>query len=509
MKSKIILFTKWFLLAAVLQSAAIFVTMVLWQPSSSDSLVAPSDSTVYNIPIISSDSTVLVYGTTDGNSPNLFLLLSIDSGNAVVNITALPEDLTGSYIGTTDTITSWHNVMSYASVKTAVNSALGTDIDKAMYLDATAFAQLIDFIKLPALDFDTGITYTDESGTLRYTINEGSINMTTNQFLSLLTYLASDEDYELIANLFSQIISAKGYDILLEQRDELASLIIEIAQTDFKYSEISSTNSTLLAVLSGEDEVTRPLSFKYTADDFGYNIYDKEDFLQYFQTLEAIILNIKEQLTKKAEDLGLWDIGFVDLESPVQGLPSAISIVMRLSDKIVDEIDIMPTHQYFHHYRTLNAFLDSCTLQLGNLLAKNGYLYLPIASSQSINGYQGLYSHKKIACFCGLGTIGKSDLFLHKEFGPRVRIATILTDCHFDSPEVKPEYLCGDCMICSTHCPALAITGQKWEGEPSRDILFDPAACSSHMKKEFKMIGRGAVCGICMAKCPQYTPTNK
>ena len=33
------------------------------------------------------------------------------------------------------------------------------------------------------------------------------------------------------------------------------------------------------------------------------------------------------------------------------------------SDHVMDEVNTGPTHRYFHHYRTVNAFLDMCALK--------------------------------------------------------------------------------------------------------------------------------------------------
>ena len=46
-------------------------------------------------------------------------------------------------------------------------------------------------------------------------------------------------------------------------------------------------------------------------------------------------------------------------------LPYAVSIVVKLSDYVVDEIDGAPTFAYFQHYRTVNAFIDRAILQTG------------------------------------------------------------------------------------------------------------------------------------------------
>lgn len=202
--------------------------------------------------------------------------------------------------------------------------------------------------------------------------------------------------------------------------------------------------------------------------------------------------------------LGVADIGFA---KPEDGpLPYAVSLVVKLSDAVVEEITDAPTHSYFHHYRTVNAFLDQAMLRLGMLLEQQGYRYLPVGASQSINTpgkyYEGRYSHKKVACLAGLGTIGCSDLFLHKQYGPRVRLGTVFTDCELESPTIHEFDPCANCGRCVAACPSGAIKGGVFSPETGRDALLDPKRCSDFMKERFRDIGRGAVCGICMAVCP-------
>ena len=131
------------------------------------------------------------------------------------------------------------------------------------------------------------------------------------------------------------------------------------------------------------------------------------------------------------------------------GLPYAISFVIPLSDSIIEGITTEPTHTYFHHYRTVNALIDNLSLRCGLLLAKNGYNYAPVPASQSVNGLQGIFSHKYAAVSSGLGFIGKSGLFVSSDFGPRVRLGTILTDCPLTSDLPVLDCQCGDCRLCA------------------------------------------------------------
>ena len=234
--------------------------------------------------------------------------------------------------------------------------------------------------------------------------------------------------------------------------------------------------------------------------------------------MERDILQIEETLRAMLLADGVADVGFCRLETEdlrqmeedglgVGACRYGMSIAARLSDAVVEEITDAPTHTYFHHYRTVNAFLDREILKAGFFMEQQGFRYLPVAASQSINKngwtYQGRFSHKHLACHCGMGTIGKSSLFLHNRFGPRVRLASLFTDCPFPQEPVTPVSVCGGCTLCRDACPAGAISGEEWRAGKPREELFSPEKCSQHMKKAYQHIGRGAVCGICMRVCPK------
>ena len=211
---------------------------------------------------------------------------------------------------------------------------------------------------------------------------------------------------------------------------------------------------------------------------------------------------MQNKITEFLKSHGAAQVGFCRAEDNPFSLPYAISYTIPLSDAIIDGIDSAPTHTYFHHYRSVNALIDHLSLRCGLMLAQNGYRYAPIPASQSVNGMQGIYSHKMAAVSSGLGTIGKSSLFLSSENGPRVRLGTILTDCEFEVCENSVISKCGDCTLCRDNCPAMAIRGKEWTPDCSRDDIIDAKACSDYMKKAFQHIGRGSVCGICMRVCP-------
>lgn len=217
-------------------------------------------------------------------------------------------------------------------------------------------------------------------------------------------------------------------------------------------------------------------------------------------------MNIEEQVKQLLAGFGC-DFGFAKVDDGPEGLPYAISIAVPLSDAVIDEIDGAPTYTYFHHYRTVNAYIDRILLQTGLLLQSKGYRYIPIAASQSVPSsgertHMGRYSHKKAAVLAGLGSIGKNSLFLHPVHGPRVRLGTLFTDCPLTVEEHKPLTACLDCDLCVKACPAGAIKGVPWRAGIARSEMFDANACNSYMRDHFMGIGRGSVCGICIKVCP-------
>ncbi|MBR5236512.1 MAG: epoxyqueuosine reductase [Clostridia bacterium] len=213
-----------------------------------------------------------------------------------------------------------------------------------------------------------------------------------------------------------------------------------------------------------------------------------------------MVNELKELLSTQ----GMTEVGFAAVTPPEEyaALTHAVSLVLPLSDAVIDTIKTAPTHTYFHHYRTVNAYLDRLALSVGLFLQNRGYRYVCVPASQSINGFSGLFSHKEAAVSAGLGVIGRNALFLSEKYGPRVCLATILTDADLSLgfKALSKKDPCANCQACVRACPAMAISGKSYK-EGSNDII-DRSACSEHMKRAYQKIGRGVVCGLCMSVCP-------
>ncbi|MBU0477839.1 hypothetical protein KKC91_04645 [bacterium] len=73
-----------------------------------------------------------------------------------------------------------------------------------------------------------------------------------------------------------------------------------------------------------------------------------------------------------------------------------------------------------------------------------------------------VFLQMRIAAFCaGLGEIGYSKMFLSPEFGPRQRLAAIITDAPLDPDPLFEGKLCDRCMDCVKACTVGAIPKHK------------------------------------------------
>jgi hypothetical protein len=73
-----------------------------------------------------------------------------------------------------------------------------------------------------------------------------------------------------------------------------------------------------------------------------------------------------------------------------------------------------------------------------------------------------VFVHLRIAAFCaGLGEIGYSKVFLTPQFGPRQRLAAVITDAPLEPDPLFSGKLCDRCMACARDCTGQAISKTK------------------------------------------------
>jgi len=217
-----------------------------------------------------------------------------------------------------------------------------------------------------------------------------------------------------------------------------------------------------------------------------------------------------QKLQEEAQNLGADLFGVANLtQSPVKTydldhellgrLTFGISVGVRISDAIFEDLKDHPTPLYLHHYRQANFLLDRLAFRLTSLIHDMGGQALPIAASQIVDWdhQKAHFSHKGLAEAAGLGWLGRNNLIVHPEFGSRMRLVSIRSDLplHIDTPLDRS---CGECRRCIIACPAGAIR------EESAD--FDHVACFEKLKEFRKRYQVGQyICGVCIKACTPPT----
>lgn len=224
----------------------------------------------------------------------------------------------------------------------------------------------------------------------------------------------------------------------------------------------------------------------------------KKEFIRQLEEWGASIVRI-------ADTSNLVGVG-TEPDDLLHGHTRAVSIAVRLSDTVLDGIDNQPTALYSSHYSRVNALLDDIAIRTTNLLQLNGAQAVPIPASQILDSEQwtSYISHKAVAIAAGIGWQGKSLLVVNPDFGPRIRLTTVLTDIDID-PDLPIKNRCGKCHQCKEHCPAGAIIGSGTESHYfSRSDALDLQKCVYQVRDVFGKLPNVTplICGVCIKVCP-------
>jgi epoxyqueuosine reductase QueG len=230
--------------------------------------------------------------------------------------------------------------------------------------------------------------------------------------------------------------------------------------------------------------------------------------------------DLNEEITTFLKSQGASLIGFADLKEidpeARENFPYGICIASALDPKVISELKIGPTAAYRAEYKRANLLLDSLALKLAQFLTDKGYKarVRPATFEEDQSALTAKLPHKTVATRAGLGWIGKSALLVTRQYGPAVRLVTVLTDAPIKPGEPANQSLCSHCTHCTDACPAHAITGAKWEAGMKREDLFNAFACRETARNlSQKLIGETiSICGLCITACPwtqRYLKNNQ
>lgn len=206
-------------------------------------------------------------------------------------------------------------------------------------------------------------------------------------------------------------------------------------------------------------------------------------------------MKLTSQMIKdKAKELGIDCVAIGNIErfkdaptlmSPLTYFPEAKSVIavgMRIPRGTYRGIEEgTHWHNYtFYSYNKLNSlFRPRLSYELACFIEDHGWEavpHYPAVPEGNATTKQPVAKDKVppdvvcsvrlIAAGCGLGEIGFSKVFLTKEFGPRVRLGLIFTDCELEpDPILDTGDICLHCGACARECPGDAVPSVKDEDQ--------------------------------------------
>jgi epoxyqueuosine reductase len=223
-----------------------------------------------------------------------------------------------------------------------------------------------------------------------------------------------------------------------------------------------------------------------------------------------------EQLKKFTGECGADLVGIADLkvldgirtepDDLLKGYKTAVSIAVRLADGVIDPIIDCPTPLYQQHYLKVNALLDNIAVRVSQYLQNAGHKALPIPASQLLDNteWYSYISHKAVAIAAGIGWQGKSLLVITPQWGPRIRLVTVITAAALQ-PDPPIKNRCGKCSYCTKACPAQAIKNvntMTHYSDREEALHFDK--CVAKVSQEFTKLPfiDSPICGVCIRVCP-------
>lgn len=223
---------------------------------------------------------------------------------------------------------------------------------------------------------------------------------------------------------------------------------------------------------------------------------------------------LKDEIYKKAHDLGAnlvrscpvcrWE------ENPLQKSefwpqniwPWVKNVIVLGIPLYLPMVNTTPSMVYQELYDTSNRVLDDIAYRLANaIISETGYkaLFFPRDCYYNIesleNNPNAAFSHVLAGYYAGMGSIGDSHNLITKEFGPRIRLVSVLTDAPFSPDCMLEENLCIHCKKCLKNCPS-----HCFKDNGNGIYQMDKPACTRYhikIKQEHHW-----PCGVCIASCP-------
>jgi Uncharacterized Fe-S protein len=224
-------------------------------------------------------------------------------------------------------------------------------------------------------------------------------------------------------------------------------------------------------------------------------------------------LNLKSDIIDEAKRLGVDIIGFASVDRwekyketrpnyfPQNIWPGTETVIVLGVQIFLPMLETTPSIVYSELYNTTNRVLDETAYKLAAYLNRLGHkaVFFPRDAygdiSVLVKKPEAAFSHVLAGKYAGVGTIGYNHTLITKEFGPRVRLVSVLTNAVIPPDDVIEKNLCIKCEICKNCCPTQAFT-------TTENLIadMDKKKCAEYhakLKGDYRY-----PCGVCIKVCP-------
>ncbi len=220
--------------------------------------------------------------------------------------------------------------------------------------------------------------------------------------------------------------------------------------------------------------------------------------------------NFREEIKRR---LGVELLGVASVESGPPALkertsallPGAKSVVVFAKEMYREIVSLLrpskgvgeadPGELIGPHGDFLNGRLTRAVYELADLLRKEGYRSLPLPAAgcpMDQRSLTAIFSYKHAAVLAGLGRIGRHTMLISPQYGPRQRLACLLTEAPMEPSSGVQKDTCLQCDACIRACPTQALK----EPDPGRAYSMNPFACRNYRQT-------GLTCGVCLKACDE------
>ena len=142
-------------------------------------------------------------------------------------------------------------------------------------------------------------------------------------------------------------------------------------------------------------------------------------------------MGLTEELKKLLYSQGAALVGIGNM-SRIQNcdFKTGIAVAVPLPETIIIDLQTAPTKEYYELYHSLNGKLNEIVMAGEEFLKSKGYeAYAQTTDRVEVDQDNiSKLPHKTVAARAGLGWIGKNCLLVTPEYGPAIRISSLLTD---------------------------------------------------------------------------------